>query len=85
MTEVVESKDVYFIDSEPLPELGVPLASSEAARIEWIEQLLGWYRHNIAQWTAKTRPTLPSKYYLYRIAAQSPPSESTPRELSKMN
>jgi hypothetical protein len=69
MTEVAESKAAYFVDSEPLPELGVPLATSEAARIEWIEKLLGWYRQNIAKWTAKTRPTLPSQYYLYRIAA----------------
>jgi hypothetical protein len=85
MAEVAESKDVYFVDSEPLPELGVPLATSEAARIEWIDKLLGWYRQNIAQWTARTRPTLPSKYYLYRIAAQRLLSESTQRQLSKMN
>jgi len=85
MAEVADAKDAYFVDSEPLPELGVPLATSEAARIEWIEKLLGWYRHNIAQWTAKTRPTLPSKYYLYRIAAQRALSENTQKQLSKVN
>ncbi len=78
MAEVASSKDAYFVDSEPLPELGVPLATSEADRIEWIEKLLGWYRQNIARWTAKTRPpTLPSKYYLYKVAAPHWSPEST--------
>jgi len=77
MAEEGSSKEAYIIDSEPLPELGVPLATSEAARIAWIEKPLGWYRQNVAGWTAKTRPTLPSKYYLYRIAAPDWPPEST--------
>jgi hypothetical protein len=77
MAEEGSSKDAYIIDCEPLPELGVPLATSAAARIAWIEKLLGWYRQNIAGWTAKTRPTFPSKYYLYRIAAPHWPPEST--------
>jgi len=83
MAEEGGSKDAYIIDSEPLPELGVPLATSEAARIAWIEKLLGWYRQNIAGWTAKTRPTLPSKYYLYRIAAPRSAHTSTLRQVTR--